>query len=339
MDNVTLKKLAKELNLSPSTVSRSLRDSHEISQETKDRVKALAAKLGFQPNPYASSLRRNKSKTIAVVIPEIQNNFFSQVMNGVEEVARQKEYHVLIYLTHEDYKRETDILQLLRNGRVDGVMISVSNTTTNFEHLEAFQNTDIPLVFFDRVYETMEAPRITTDDGEAGYKATEHLLKLGCTKIVFLSMAGNLSISCGRKAGYIKALTKYGHANNAAVIECGPDDETNRQRIRELLQGEQRPDAIFAAVEKFAVNTYEVCRELNVNVPHQLKVISFSNLPAAALFDPPLSTIVQPAYDIGRESANVLFKIIEKKKLLSSEKKIVIPSHLVVRESTAKLNK
>jgi LacI family transcriptional regulator len=137
MNSVTLKKLADELNMSPSTVSRALRDSHEISQETKDRVKALANKLGFQPNPYASSLRQNKSRTIAVVIPEIQNNFFAQVMNGVEEVARQKDYHVLIYLTHEDHKREEDILHLLRSGRVEGVMISVSNTTKSFEHIEA----------------------------------------------------------------------------------------------------------------------------------------------------------------------------------------------------------
>ena len=131
MSTITLKILAKQLNMSPSTVSRSLRDSHEISQETKDRVKALAAKLDFQPNPHASSLRKNKSKTIAVIIPEIQNNFFSQVMNGVEEIAQQKGYHVLIYLTHEDCKREADILHLLRNGRVEGLMISVSNTTTS----------------------------------------------------------------------------------------------------------------------------------------------------------------------------------------------------------------
>ena len=132
MDNVNLKKLAEELNLAVSTVSRALRDSHEISQETKDRVKALAHKLGFQPNPHASSLRQNKSRTIAVVIPEIQNNFFSQVMNGVEDVAQQKGYHVLIYLTHEDHNREKEILQVLRNGRVDGIMISVSNTHDQF---------------------------------------------------------------------------------------------------------------------------------------------------------------------------------------------------------------
>src|SRR4026207_1336076 len=188
MNNVTLKKLADELNMSPSTVSRALRDSHEISQETKDRVKALAAELDFQPNPHASSLRKNKSRTIAVIIPEKQNNFFSQVLNGVEEVARQKGYHVLIYLTHEDHKRESDILHLLRNGRVEGVMISVSNTTKNFEHLADCQKSDLPLLFFDRVCESMEAPCIITDDAAAAFKATEHLLKAGCRKIAFISM-------------------------------------------------------------------------------------------------------------------------------------------------------
>lgn len=335
MNNVTLKKLAELLKMSPSTVSRSLRDSHEISKETKDKVKALAAELDFQPNPHASSLRRNKSRTIAVVIPEIQNNFFSQVMNGVEEVARQKGYHVLIYLTHEDHKRESDILHLLRSGRVEGVMISVSNTTRNFEHIKEYKNADLPILFFDRVCENMEAPCITTDDAGAAFKATEHLIKTGCKKIAFLSLADNLSISCGRKSGYIKALTKFDLAENELILECGPDDETNRQMIRALLNSSEKPDGIFAAIEKFAVNTYEVCRELDIRVPQQLKVISFSNLAAAALFNPPLSAIVQPAYDIGRESANILFKIIDKKKLLTSEKRIVIPSSLVIRESTA----
>jgi len=337
MNNVTLKMLAKQLKMSPSTVSRSLRDSHEISQETKERVKALAAKLDFQPNPHASSLRKNKSKTIAVIIPEIQNNFFSQVMNGVEEIAQQKGYHVLIYLTHEDHNREADILHMLRNGRVEGLMISVSNTTINFEHLKAFQKAGIPLTFFDRVCENMHAPCITTDDAAAAFKATEHLLKAGCKKIAFLSLSGTLSISCGRKSGYVKALEKYDLASSELAVECGPDDEANRQNIRQLLRGKNRPDAIFAAVEKFAVNTYEVCRELNIKVPQELKVISFSNLAAAALFSPSLSTIVQPAYEIGREAANILFKIIDNKKLLAAEKKIVIPSTIVVRESSSKI--
>lgn len=336
MDNVNLKTLAEELNLAVSTVSRALRDNPEISPETKDRVKALAAKLSFQPNPHASSLRQNKSRTIAVIIPEIQNNFFSQVMNGVENVAQQKGYHVLVYLTHEDHNREKDILKVLRNGRVDGLMISVSNTTTSFEHLEAYRQSGMPLVFFDRVCENMEVPRITTDDSKAAFKATEHLLKMGCKKIAFLSLACTLSISSGRRSGYLKALAKYG-LDNAMIVECGPDDEINRRNISGLLQSEQKPDGIFAAVEKFAVNTYEVCHQMNICIPQQLKVVSFSNLSAAALFDPPLSTIVQPAYEIGKEAATILFKVVEKKILLPNERKVTIASQIVERRSTGKL--
>jgi LacI family transcriptional regulator len=334
MDNVNLKKLAKELNLAISTVSRALRDSHEISQETKDRVKALAEKLGFQPNPHASSLRQSKSKTIAVVIPEIQNNFFAQIMNGVEDVAQQKGYHVLIYLTHEDYKREKGILDLLRNGRVDGLMISVSNTTDNFEHLQAYCKAGIPFVFFDRVGELMEAPQIMTDDAEASCKATDHLLKAGCKRIAFLSLSGNLSISIRRQAGYKKALAKYGLNQHELIVECGPEDESNRHKIRELLESNKPPDGIFAAIEKFAVNTYEVCQALKIKIPEKLKVISYSNMAAVALFDPPLSTIVQPAYEMGKQAADTLFKIIEKKSLLPAEKKIVIPSCIKERRST-----
>lgn len=339
MDNVNLKKLAKELNLAISTVSRALRDSHEISQETKDRVKALASKLDFQPNPHASSLRQSRSRTIAVIIPEIQNNFFSQVMNGIEDVAQVKGYHVLIYLTHEDHNREKDILQLLRSGRVDGLMISVSNTTTSFEHLQAYQEAGIPLVFFDRVCESMEAPRVTTDDAEASFKATEHLLKTGCKRIAFLSMSGNLSISSRRKSGYTRALARYGLSDQDITLECGPDDEKNRMIIRELLQRPQPPDGIFAAVEKFVINTYEVCRELGICIPQQLKVISFSNLAAAGLFDPPLSAIVQPAYEIGKEAATILFKLVEKKMLLPNEKKVTIPSVIQERRSTSNVKR
>lgn len=335
MDNINLKKLAKELNLSPSTVSRALRGSHEISEKTKERVKELAAKLGFRPNPHASSLRQSKSKTIAVILPEIENNFFSQVMNGVEDVAEKKEYHVLIYLTHEDHNREKDILQVLRNGRVDGVMISVSNTTTDFAHLQEMNKSGLPLVFFDRVAENISVPHVSTDDTDAAFKATEHLLDRGCKRIAFLSMSDSLSITARRKNGYMKALEKRGMADKAHTLECSADSETNRQLIRELLKSKPRPDAIFTAVEKLAINTYEVCKELKINIPKQVKVISFSNLAAAALFDPPLSTIFQPAYEIGREAASILFKIIDKKVLLQGERKAVFPSKIIKRLSTS----
>lgn len=335
MDQVNLKKLAKELNLAVSTVSRALRDSHEISLQTKERVRELAEKLGFQPNPHASSLRQNKSKTIAVIIPEIENNFFSQVINGIESVTPSKGYHVLIYLSHEDYNKERDILQLLRNGRVDGIMISVSNTTTNLDHIEAWRTAGIPLVVFDRTCEDLDVPNIMTNDAEMAFKATEHLLRRGCRNIAYLGMAGNLSISNRRKAGYLTALEKYKVPTPPQIIELTAKDYINRDILKQVFQQQPRPDGIFAAIEKFAVNTYEVCKELHLQIPQDVKVISFSNLQAAALFDPALSTIIQPAYDIGREAANILFKIIEKKMLMPYEKKMVLPSQLIERASTA----
>jgi len=335
MDQVNLKLLAKELNLAVSTVSRALRDSHEISSQTKIRVRELAERLGFQPNPHASSLRQNKSKTIAVVIPEIENNFFSQVINGIESVMPNKGYHVLIYLSHEDYNKERDILQLLRNGRVDGVMISVSNTTNNLDHIDAWRQAGLPLVLFDRTVEDLDVPNIMTNDAEMAFKATEHLLRRGCRNIAYLGMAGNLSISNRRKAGYLTALEKYKVAAPPQVIELTAKDYINREILKELFQKQPRTDGIFAAIEKFAVNTYEVCKELKLQIPHDVKVISFSNLQAAALFDPALSTIIQPAYDIGREAANILFKIIDKKMLMPYEKKMILPSQLIERASTA----
>jgi LacI family transcriptional regulator len=338
MDQVNLKLLAKELNLAVSTVSRALRDSHEISSQTKIRVRELAERLGFQPNPHASSLRQNKSKTIAVVIPEIENNFFSQVINGIESVTPNKGYHVLIYLSHEDYNKERDILQLLRNGRVDGVMISVSNTTNNLDHIDAWRQAGLPLVLFDRTVEDLDVPNIMTNDAEMAFKATEHLLRRGCRNIAYLGMAGNLSISNRRKAGYLTALEKYKVPAPPQVIELTAKDYINREILKELFQKQPLTDGIFAAIEKFAVNTYEVCKELNLQIPHDVKVISFSNLQAAALFDPALSTIIQPAYDIGREAANILFKIIDKKMLMPYEKKMILPSQLIERASTASGN-
>lgn len=333
MESVNLKKLAKELKLATSTVSRALRDSHEISQKTKDRVKALAREWGFQPNPHASSLRKSKSYTIAVIIPEIENNFFAQVMSGVEAIAGEKRYHVLIYLTHEDERKEKAYLQSLSNGRVDGLMISISNTTRDFEHIKMCKDAAIPMVQFDRICSAVDVPTITTDDCEVSFKATEHLIKQGCNKIAFLSMSSELSITSGRKSGYLKAIRKYG-TGYEIMAECSQNDAQNRETIKKMI-AENMPDGIFAAIEKFAINTYQVCDEMAIHIPEQLKLVSFSNLAAAAFFNPPLSTVVQPAYDIGKRATEILFKLIENKALFSAEKNIVLPSKLVERKSSS----
>lgn len=335
MAGTDLKKLARELNLAVSTVSRALRDSHEISAATKARVKALADKYGFRPNPHASSLRQAKSRTIAVVVPEIRNNFFSQAINGIELVAQEKGYHVLIYLTHENSKQEHEVVQLLQNGRADGLLISVTEAES-YPHLEACREAELPIVFFDRVVDEIDAPRVITDEKLLAYQTCRRLLESGCERIAFLTMTGNLSISRHRQDGYLQALKEKGKEHLSIIVECSAADDHSREQLKKILSGPQRPDAVFAAVEKLAVDTYEVCAEMGLNIPEDLCVAGFSNLTVASLFNPPLTTVVQPAYEIGKEAAGILFRLIEGKKLLPGEQKRVLPSHLEWRRSTAR---
>lgn len=337
MRSTNLKRLAEELGLSISSVSKALRDSYEISEDTKKRVREMADKLNYQPNPFASSLRRKKSITIAVVIPEIANNFFALAMDGIQMVAQQKGYHVLTYLTHEDYKNEESTIRHLQGGRVDGVLISLCRDTADVSHLASLHETGIPLVFFDRVPETMECPTVTTDDYESGFKATEHLIQAGCKKIACLSLSNYLSITHKRMNGYEDALKKHNiKADPKLVVQCTNDNAANLDMIKKLLTRKDRPDGIFATVEKLAISTYYVCNDIGLKIPQQLKVISFSNLRTASLLNPSLSTITQPAFEMGKESASLLFRMIEKKTFGNRIDKIVLKSSLIERDSSKK---
>ncbi len=332
---MNLKQLAKELNLSISTVSKALRDSHEISADTKIKVIAKAKELNYQANPFASNLRKQKSKTIAVVIPEIANNFFALAINGVEAIAQEKGYHVLIYLTHEDMQKEVTITKLLQNGRVDGIMMSLSSHTSDTAHLEELRANGIPLVFFDRVAENLDSPKVVTDDYNSGLRATEHLIENGCKRIAFLSISNTLSITNKRMNGYLDGLKKNAiKQDDNLIIQCNNDEEKNKASIRKLLKRKNRPDCIFASVEKLAINTYAICEELKLQIPDDVKVISFSNLRTASLLNPSLTTITQPAYEIGREAASILFKLIEKKGFNFILEKTILKSTLIERNST-----
>lgn len=336
MATVDLKRLAKELNLAVSTVSRALRDSYEISAETKQRVFELARKLNYVPNPYASSLRKQKSRTIAVVIPEIANNFFALAINGIESIAQEKGYHVLIYLTHEQYSREVSIARHLQSGRVDGLLLSLSGETNNYEHLKDLQQTGVPIVFFDRISESLNSARVITNDFESGRKAADHLIERGCRRIAYLSISNNLSIANKRMDGYLKALEKHGIAHDPKlVLQCSANDnEANYKAICNLLKKKNRPDGIFASVEKLAILSYQACEELKLRIPEDVKVLGFSNLETAAWLNPSLTTITQPAFDIGKEAAALLFKTIEKKSMNFSDEKLVLNSTLIIRNST-----
>ena len=337
MSTVNLKRLAAELGLSISSVSKALRDSYEISAATKKKVRAMADKLNYQPNPFASSLRRKKSITIAVVIPEIANNYFALAIDGIQKIAEEKGYHVLTYLTHEDFHNEESTVKHLQGGRVDGVLISLCSNTQSGKHLLGLYETGVPVVFFDRVPEMMiGCPTVTTDDHESSFKATEHLLLAGCKKVAYLCVKGGyLSTTHNRMLGYLSALKKYKIPEDPKmIIRCSNDDAANLLLLKKLLKSKGKPDGIVSSIEKLAISTYYACNEIGINIPEKLKIVSFSCLRTASLLHPSLSTLTPPAFEIGKESASLLFRMIEKKVFNNRIDNIVIKGSLIVRNSS-----
>jgi Transcriptional regulators len=333
MNKVNIKVLAQQLQLSVSTISKALRDSHEISDETKKKVLELATSLNYVPNPYASSLRRKKSKTIAVVLPEVADNFFSLAINGIQSVAETKGYHVLIYLSHEKFSNEKNILQDFQSGRVDGVLISISSETNTADHIMNLQAQDIPVVFFDREQETIEAAKVTTNDFDCGRLAARHLLERGCHRPAFLSISKSLPICRNRMEGFVTALRDAGISKkDIQVVYCM--EATMHKQVKELLQQPNRPDGLIASVEKIVTPVYLACHELRIHIPADVKVIAFATLDTAPILDPALTTITQPAFEIGKAAAGLLFKGIEKQHFNLQHERLVIPSVLIERAST-----
>ncbi len=335
MSNITIKTLAEKLQVSVATVSKALKDSHEISGITKQRVRKMAEELHYVPNLYASSLRRRKSKTIAVVLPEVADSYFSLAINGIESIAQQKGYHVLIYLTHENYLKQEAILKDFQSGRVDGVLMSTTAETVDHCHVQDLQASGIPIVFFDRVCEEIETAKITTNDFECGYIAGEHLIQQGCKKIAFLSISSSLSISNKRADGYRQALADHQIKFKATdIVNCKNDEAFNLTLIKKLLQSKNRPDGIIASVEKLNTTIYLVCMDLGLNIPADIKVMGFSNQVSAPILNPSLTTITQPAFEMGAAAAAILFKALEKPNFILKKESMIIPSVLTVRDST-----
>jgi LacI family transcriptional regulator len=335
MKNINIRELANTLNLSVSTISKALNNSYEISDETKQRVLETATRLNYIPNPYASSLRGRKSKNIALVIPEVADSFFSLAINGIESVAKERGYHVLICLTHESFENEKTILKEFQGGRVDGVLMSVSRETIQTDHISDLIKNGLPLVFFDRVCENVSTAHITTNDFESGYCATKHLIEQGCRDIAFMAISNTLSISNKRLQGYTKALADNKMPfNKERILDCTNDAKENHALAKKTLKQIKRPDGIVASVEKLTAPIYQVCGELSLSIPRDLKVICFSNLETASILNPSLTTITQPAFEMGRAAATLLFTSLGKTNFRLPNENIVIPSILVPRDST-----
>jgi LacI family transcriptional regulator len=213
--------------------------------------------------------------------------------------------------------------------------MSLASTTTTHDHLNELIQAGIPIVFFDRICHEIETAKIITDDFASGLKATEHLIQNGCRDIAFLSLTETLSIDNKRKQGYFEALNKHDIAiDDSRIIKCNGDEKSNYKKIKQLLQSSIKPDGIFSSVEKLALTTYHVCNELKIQIPQQLKVICFSNLRTAPLLNPSLTTITQPAFEMGKEAATILFKNLIKNRTLLFNENIVINSELEIRDST-----
>lgn len=333
---ISLKELAAELKLAPSTVSRALNDSYEISEATKKKVISMAEKLNYHANPFARSLRENKSKTIAVIIPERINSFFAQVMDGIEEIAQEHGYHLLVYNTHEDTERERKIVNLLLNGRADAIVMSVTSQTSDISHLQKLHDRGLPIIFFDRIRAEIPTTKFITDDYQSAYKGTKHLIKQGCKRIAFFTLCKDLSISRERQRGYNDAIKGEGwELDPALTLYCSHNEEINLKLIEEFLCLPDRPDGILTSVEKLAFATYHAVKRTKLRIPLDLKLISFSNSSIASLLNPSLTTITQPALSIGHECAELLIKKLTKPKHYDLIDQVVtIPSKIMIREST-----
>ncbi|WP_113653947.1 LacI family DNA-binding transcriptional regulator [Pedobacter namyangjuensis] len=336
MDNVNIKILAEALNLSTSTVSRAFRDNSDINLATKERILAMAKQLNYQPNHYASNLREQKSKTIAVIVPELANNYFSLAIQGIESVASAKGYHILVYATNDQFEKEVSFIQHLHNGRADGIIMSVSGEANDHNYLNELAKKRLPLVFFDRVYEDIETPRVITNDYEASFSATEHLINQGCVKIAYLAVNKTLSIGKTRMQGYIDALKKHNITfSDELIIDCTNNYKENIDHLKSAFT-ELKPDGVFTSVERLAFATYYACYDLKLDVPNDIKVIGFSSLEISPLLNPALSTVTQPAADLGKTAAELLFKMLENPDQISPNTEVILKSEVMQRRSTSK---
>lgn len=329
---MTIVEIAKQLGVSPSTVSRALNNSHQISQETKEKVNALVKSINFHRNPQASSLKCGTTKTIAVIVPDVSNYFFTLALNAIEEIANNNKYHVLIYQTHESHDREVEIVHELCNGRVDGIIISVAGSADkDFSHIENLKKL-VPVVFFDRVIDKPEIPTITCNDYESGLEATKHLLEKKCSKILFLGISKQLSVTNERLQGYLDAHVSYDLKADARQILLAENEAIATEAIKKALQN-NKPDGVFSSVERYTLILYALCNELKIIIPDQLKVISFFNSTIAPLLAPPLSSISHPALKMGKAAAEFLFQKIKKKTIIQ-EKNIILNCSFHFRKSS-----
>jgi len=336
-DAITIKDIAKALNLSVATVSRSLKDSYQISEQTKKKVRAYAEANHYMPNLMAQS---RKTRSIGLMICSIPNNFLAEVISGIESAANSKNYHVIITQSHESFEREMQNLDFLTSRAVDGFLVSIATETQNFSHFEEILSQNLPIVFFDRIPDIDNIHQVVSDNHEGAYNATKHLLQNGFTKIGHITSSVNLSITKERLEGYYKALEEFNIPLNEMYIKyChhgGMLLEEVEKAISELLAAQIPVDAILTASDRITTATLKSLQERGLKIPDDIGIVGFTNFSFPELFNPPLTTVNQSAFEMGKTAAELLITQIESKRPLKAFEKIILPAVLTVRKTSMK---
>lgn len=337
---VTLKKIAKEFGVSISTVSKALKDSHEISLELKEKIQAFAKYYHYKPNSLALNLRNQKTKTIGVIIPEIVHHFFTKVITGIEKLANDKGYNVMICLSNESYEKEVLNLEMLANGVVDGIIISVSKETEakdDYRHFNELINNGIPLVMFDRVIDKIQCNKVIANDKGGAFLATEQLIKNGCNKIALITTPDYVTVGNERREGYLKALKDYDIPVDENHVIKIDDKFSIEEQLSALFQGDSVPDAIFAVNEIYAATVMKVARKFGYHIPDDIEVIGFTDGLISEFTYPSLTTVAQHGRSMGQKALELLLDEIDSQDADYQYKTSLIETDLKIRNSTKKV--
>jgi LacI family transcriptional regulator len=333
---ITIKDIAAKLGISPSTVSRALKDHPDISEATKKAVKELAEQWDYQPNSIALSLRSRKSNIIGVIVPQIVHNFFSTIISGIEDVAYKAGYNVMVCQTNERYEREVADINALVSSRAEGLLVSFSKETRDFDHLEKLQKKGIPLVFFDRICEEMDTSSVIVDDYGGAFRATEHLIEQGCTRIAHLAGPKHLMLSQNRMEGYMEALEKHGlpFREDYVVVCDGMTPDKGIEMTLHLLDLPEPPDGIFANNDMAGLGAIKATKSRGLRIPEDVAIVGYSDWMLTAMSEPSLSMIAQPGYEMGRVAAEILLRQIHTEPEARDYESRILETELIVRQSS-----
>ncbi|MBT9190151.1 LacI family DNA-binding transcriptional regulator [Zobellia russellii] len=332
---ITIYDLAQKLNISPATVSRSLNDHPAISQKTKDKVLSVAKETGYRTNKFAANLSKQKSNTIGVIVPKLNSIFMSTVLSGIEKIANNFGYNLVISQSLESQEKEKLNAKTLFDSGVDALLVSLAYETDDYEHFTTYTDRKIPLLFFDRVCDLPNCPTISIDNEAAGYDATQHLIENGCQNIVHISGSLKRNVYAGRLEGYKKALYKNGlPVRPENIIESDLNIGQVKEFVARIKASEHGVDGIFVSNDTFAVNCIKELIKEGFRIPEDIKVIGFNNDPVSEVISPSLSTIEYPGYKMGILAGQSIISHLSGSINIQSADQILIKHKLIAREST-----